>query len=729
MNHPVGANALVIWMALPLVGPALAQTVPAAITNLVQNSSFEQPLPTGWAQDPSSNGMGLIYRSERIDHSGKSSLRLLPNRFNTNDYPGGTVLNVAQILPVKPFIGKSVFFSGWMQAKANVTAELRLVALSSGGTVYWRQLTQGPTADGQMHYRQDILDLPDDPNLILLFVSCAAEGTFGLATFDDITVSGDKSVTSGALGRFDPGPPLTASIYIGANQSVRRIPSTLYGMNIEFVGGGQGLWDQQGNQLEPHLLSLVQDLGATVLRFPGGLFADYYHWKNGVGEQSSRPVLRPGPVNFTTTNSFGTDEALALAKATGGELQITVNALTGTSQEAADWVRYTNNGTRRVEYWDVGNEMYLAYPIDPSKPISAGEPTFLITPDEYATRLNSFATAMKAVDPTIKIGADVEFNYAVTAFRYFPDWADVVLKNSASQIDFLSVHNGLGPGIGVDGGWDVRTVYAAMLSAPILLKNALADLSAKIDALAGDNAPRIRIGVTELGPLFDTSQTSRFVDHVKTLGAAMYAADILKVLVENPRTELGDAFKLVDGATQGWIGPRDGALIPKAPYYALQMFRQHFGPVLVNTTVQSPSYSTRSIGWAEAVQGVPYLDVVSSVNDNLNTVYIIAINKHFDRAIRADIVLTGFTGNGTGTAWTLNGKALDANTGTQLTGDYAPQAVAQPDGRFNLGGPGEIWVTSADVSVTGTNFQYEFPAHSVTAIELRGAPPAAIFKP
>jgi len=80
-------------------------------------------------------------------------------------------------------------------------------------------------------------------------------------------------------------------------------------------------------------------------------------------------------------------------------------------------------------------------------------------------------------------------------------------------------------------------------------------------------------------------------------------------------------------------------------------------------------------------------------------------------------------------AWTLNGKAVDANTGTQLTGDYAVQAVAETNGRFNLDGPGEIWVTSAPISVSGASLQYDFPAHSVTAIELHGGPPLASFKP
>ncbi|MGH9665106.1 MAG: hypothetical protein ACRD9L_11840, partial [Bryobacteraceae bacterium] len=141
------------------------------------------------------------------------------------------------------------------------------------------------------------------------------------------------------------------------------------------------------------------------------------------------------------------------------------------------------------------------------------------------------------------------------------------------------------------------------------------------------------------------------------------------------------------------------------------------------TQTQSPAYDTRSIGWAEAVQKVPYLDVISSVDDTRGTLYIIAINKHFDRAIQASIDIGGFSANGQATAWTLNGAAIDANTGTEvLGGGIAPQAVADPDGQFNNGGPGQIWVNSANVNLSGSFLQYEFPAHSITALVIQGGP-------
>jgi alpha-N-arabinofuranosidase len=702
----------------PPVSKAQSQTVP----NILSNGGFEQDLSIGWSVNPAGVGKGMSYRSEILVHSGKYSLRLLPNKYNV-DAPGTDGLELVQVMQVAPYTGQPVYFSGWLGAKAGGTAVLRLVALSSSGVLNFRQLSLGSapgSTANSLVFRQDILDLPNDPDLTLLYVSCSVKGPVGLVTFDDITVSNDPSVTNWLLGQPNDGLPLSALITINTSTIVRRIPRTLYGVNLEWVGNGQGLWDPEAQQFNPELLNLTQTLGPTLLRFPGGLFANYYEWTNGVGSQQTRPVTSPGPVGYTSPNNFGTDEAASLADNLGGNLIITTNALTGTAQDAANWVGYLNNGSRRADYWEVGNEMYLRYPADPSTPYVAGAPTIGITPEHYADTFLAYAAAMRAADPTIKIGADTEYNFAASAFRYYPDWAQVVLQKAGSQIDFLSVHDGLFPGLSIDAGWDVRTVYAAFLSAPLLMKQGLASLGQLIETAAGDTSGRIRIGITEWGPLFQTDPSSRFIDHVKTLGSALFAASAIKVMIEDPRVDVGCAFKLVDASTQGWIGVRQNQYVAKAPYYVLRLFTNYFGPLLVATNTQCPGYDTRTIGWAEAVQNAPYLDVVSSLSDDQLTLYVIAVNKHFDRGISAEIHLPTFFPDGTGTAWTLSGTALDANTGTD-GGSIAPQAVAAPDGRFNQGGPGEITLTQADLKVSGNRFLYEFPARSVTALVIPGA--------
>ena len=74
------------------------------------------------------------------------------------------------------------------------------------------------------------------------------------------------------------------------------------------------------------MTALTQDLGSRLLRFPGGLLADYYDWRKAVGPLSSRPVMDTMPGSDPQVAFFGTDEALQFASAVGGELLITVNA-------------------------------------------------------------------------------------------------------------------------------------------------------------------------------------------------------------------------------------------------------------------------------------------------------------------------------------------------------------------------------------------------------------------
>jgi alpha-L-arabinofuranosidase len=205
------------------------------------------------------------------------------------------------------------------------------------------------------------------------------------------------------------------------------------------------------------------------------------------------------------------------------------------------------------------------------------------------------------------------------------------------------------------------------------------------------------------------------------MGSALLAASTLKSYVEDPRTQIANEFQMVDEFTQGWIGPRNGAPIPKASYYVLQLFTRHFESILVKTDQTSPTYEARSMGRVDAVGNVPYLESVSSVDSSTRTVSVIVINKHFDRFVTTQISLDGFTAT-SGTAHVVSSTAIDANTGTQPPAGWPAQAVASPDGRFYLGGPGEINVTSADFLINGSSYSYQAPPHSVTALVFTGVP-------
>ncbi len=143
----------------------------------------------------------------------------------------------------------------------------------------------------------------------------------------------------------------------------------------------------------------LRALGIPVLRWPGGCFADDYHWRDGIGPAARRPKR----VNlwwgqYVEDNSFGTHEFVELCRLIGAEPYFAANLGSGTPQELREWVEYANfpsgstlsdergaNGSPepfRVRYWGVGNENWGC----------GGR----MTPDEYAARYRQFSNYLLA---------------------------------------------------------------------------------------------------------------------------------------------------------------------------------------------------------------------------------------------------------------------------------------------------------------------------------------------
>jgi alpha-N-arabinofuranosidase len=686
--------------------------------NLLANPSFEESggnAPRGWTFESRASQKGTASTVRANAHSGDFSLKLEPSNRNRPWDIASHPLSIGQGFPAGPLRGKTLAISGWLASEGGAVAVAAIYALRSDGAVTFVRLEQDSSRRGPV-FHEDTFEVPNDSKVQYVIVNLAVEATEGAAFFDDISVSvgAPRASASAAAPRTDPQ---TAEIVVDASREIRRIPRALYGSNIEWIWNANGIWDPDRGALNADLVRLTRDAGFSVLRFPGGVFADFYHWRDGIGPQTSRREAAHFPGGPKSPNAFGTDEALAFAKATNAELLITVNAGTGTASEAADWVRHVNksgSSSQRVEYWEIGNELYIK------------DPKFVsITPAAYARKVVEFARAMREVDPSIKIAAISDVNYPRTVQPAYRGWTDEVVRAAGKDIDFLAIHNAYAPMLVADKGDDVRTVYAAMLAAPVLIKKSIDAASRTIQGIDPDAARRVKLAITEWGPFFHFDSKSRFVDHVKTLGSGLLAASVLKVLVESPPVEIANAFKLVDPLFMGWIGRRpDGTYAPTAPYFALQMYTRHFGERVIESVTRAPAYDSPAIGWVDRVSEVPYLDVVASRSDDGRTLYVLAVNKHLERPIEARLTLRGFTPAGSGTAWTLNGSSIDANTGTrplQTPGaTWAPQASDAVNGRFDRGGPEEVTLTLAPFGKVASTFAYTFPAHSVTSLEIRG---------
>ena len=691
--------------------------------NLVANASFEDPregVPAHWVFDEPARDKGEV---GIVETPRGKAVELRPNARNVPQELESNPLSIGQVFTLDEYPGlrgATLFASAELGARGPASAAVRLIAIRKGGHFIGTELEQGASDRGLTEHRGS-LAIPDDGKTIAVVLGLDARGTAGSAIFDNVYLGTVPKERGPAIQRGAPvGAP--AHIRVDAARTLRRIPEGLFGVNLEWIWDGNGLYNEETDSLDEDIVRLTRELRPSVLRFPGGIFADFYRWRNGVGPRGARPTTEHFPSGPESRHNVGTDEALELARRSGAQLMVTVNIATAEPDEAVEWLRYINRPEETrgqpplAPFWEIGNENYFT-----------GDAPYLraaaLDAHQYAERFLAFAEALKHADPRIEIVAVAEENYQRDFEPVHPDWIPLLLSKAGHAIDYLAVHNGYVPGLEQDPGWDVRTVYQAMLAAPIQLRRSLDRVAEQVREHAPKHSSRIKLAVTEWGPSFQLALDGRFLDHTKTLGSALFVASNLNGYAANPDLELANLFKLNGRLWQGVIGSRDGRFVAKAPYYAFRMFREHFGSVLVETQTDSPSYDSHAVGYVPALREVPYLDVASSLSEDGGTLYLMIVNKHFDQPIQAKVEISGFQPQPTGRAFVLTGTGIDAHTGTELFSapgvKWARQATDEHNPRWEKGGPGEIRTEERVLDVDEGTIELEFGPHSVTAIELQ----------
>jgi alpha-N-arabinofuranosidase len=714
--------AIALMMVLALAASCSRRDVvaEAASGNIIRNASFEEgsaPIPEGWQFENKANGKGSVsYASDR-KHTGTKSLKLSPNGKNKGSGIAANPLGVGQGFPGSGFAGKSLHVSGWLAGEGGATAVLGVYALKRNGSVEMLELT---STSGDMGYQHDVLSISNDKGILFLIVNCHARGESGNAYFDDIYVGFEPPMEetaggSSALGGGQPAGPLTATVTVSGGRDVRPVPKGLYGTNIEWIWDGNSMLDASG-QLDPELMALVREMGITEIRFPGGIMADFYHWKDGIGPRGSRKTTESMPGGTKSVHNFGTDEALELSKQLNAPLTITANIITGSPGEAVEWLRYIRERTGPgkappVTYWELGNEQYVR---DGSPHAKVGG----LTPKAYSERIRPFVQALRAADSSVKVGAIADENFSSIVQKSYGTWTDEVLQAVGREVDFLAVHNAYAPAVINPAGRSVRDIYRAMFAAPVLIEKQLAKTSEKVAAVND----RMKIAVTEWGPFFHLAPDSPYLDHPKTLGSAIFVASTMKAFMESPRVDRAHFFKLSDQLFMGWIGKRDGHWAAKSPYFAFQMFSRYFGDVLLDSKTVSPTFASRSAGWVQSVPEAPFVEAIASRSQDGKKLYVIAINKSFDSDVAATFDLQGVKPRGGATVRTLSGDSVDANTGTKLFEapgvKWAKAAEDEKNPRMQRGGADQVRIASNQMRGVGSKVTYTLPKLSVTSLEI-----------
>lgn len=173
---------------------------------------------------------------------------------------------------------------------------------------------------------------------------------------------------------------MKASITVHIKKEIGKINPNIYGQFAEHLGRliYDGIWVGPDsdipniNGLRKDIIEALKVLHPPVVRWPGGCFADDYHWKDGIGSREKRPRRVNIHWNSIETNEFGTHEFLEFCELIGAKSYICSNVGSGSPQEMRDWLEYLNyngdstlvrlrreNGCQdpyNVYYWGIGNE-------------------------------------------------------------------------------------------------------------------------------------------------------------------------------------------------------------------------------------------------------------------------------------------------------------------------------------------------------------------------------------
>jgi alpha-N-arabinofuranosidase len=458
-----------------------------------------------------------------------------------------------------------------------------------------------------------------------------------------------------------PSPDIICSVQAG--NLLSPVPPGLFGTNIEWFNQGDGLADSQGD-LNTGLLATAASEGISSIRFPGGILSDFYHWQNGVGPVSSRPVIPHGADPGSEQDVYGTPEFLKTCQLTGALPLITANVGTGSASEAAGWVDYCNNpknaqrvadgvsATMRVPLWELGNELYFD--------CSAAEQEISMTPAAYAQQVLSFATAMRQVDPNVQLMAIGVPDRTAYSLSQYPNWTQTVLQTCAGQIDYIAYHDAYFPGFCSPTDPSLQTGYQAMWAAPETVDQELTQLEGWIAHY--QQGRNINIAITEWGPLFGSLPD--WIDHNKTLGSAIYVGRMMQVFLAHPKVQIANYFKMVDGTCIGWNSYLNQ---PKVPYYVIQLLAQHFGTYMVATSVTSPVYSTSQVGMAPPESNVALVTAVSSINPTSHKLYINFVNRDWTQTHYVQLGLNGVScTTANGTLWSIYSPSVTDNNGPDM---------------------------------------------------------------
>lgn len=337
-----------------------------------------------------------------------------------------------------------------------------------------------------------------------------------------------------------------ANLTIQAGKPGATINKNIYGQFSEMLGTGvyDGIYVGENSPipntrgLRNDVIAALKELKVPLVRWPGGCYADYYHWRDGIGPKDKRPVHINGWGDVTENHAFGTHEFFDFVEQIGADAYVNANIGTGSPQEAADWLEYMTgtqdttmvrarkaNGREKpwpVAVYAIGNETWGC----------GGN----MRAEYYADLYNQYATFLRTPQkpgPVMLASGDRSGEYT--------DFTKVLMANRRAPMDAISLHyyTILGPDWDhkdtatgfTEAGWIQTLANTVKMDGFIAKHDAVMTAAEKKTAAAGGPKNKIGLYIDEWGTWYKPAPGTNpgFLVQQNSLRDAIVAAANLNI--------------------------------------------------------------------------------------------------------------------------------------------------------------------------------------------------------
>jgi len=421
-----------------------------------------------------------------------------------------------------------------------------------------------------------------------------------------------------------------------------QINKNIYGQFAEHLGRCiyDGIWVGKNSPIpnvdgyRKDLLEALQALKIPVLRWPGGCFADAYHWKNGIGPLADRPKIKNVFWGGTVEdNSFGTNEFLNLCELLGCDPYISANVGSGTVGEMVDWIEYMTseddvpmanlrrkNGREKswnVKFIGIGNESWGC----------GGN----MTPEYYSDLMKQYSNyaAMYGGDKFKRIGCGSNGNDL--------NWTKVMMERGRNNMDGLSLHYYTIAG----EGWGNKSsatnfgeeLYFSGMKKALFMDELVTKHSAIMDEY--DKDKRVDLLVDEWGIWTDV-EPGTIPGHLfqqNSMRDALIASSTLDILNKHcDRVKMANIAQIVN-VLQSMILTKGNQMILTPTYQVFKMYNVHQNATLLPSSLICEKYQLGD-------DQIPAISSSTSVDKN-GKIHVTLSNLNPNKEIKLEVNLSG----------------------------------------------------------------------------------------